>query len=195
MKSFKLYKIGLNDDVKTKVCPEANFELYQCIESTTNDNVEAFYQECLDYINDIFPKGSDDLKQLLGIVSDSPYLMFYIKIFSDDKYFPQYVSDPVDYWLNTCERALTNVEMYSENFLQTFEKSDFFKICQNTVEGKLQWKEWNDCSVSCGGGFQSKIAVACLPHYAVCNGLQILERNCNENVCPDYPSTYFPVRM
>ena len=69
MKSFKLYKIGLNDDVTTDVCPEANIELYECMESTTNDNVQAFYQECLDYIDEIFEKGTNDLKQLLGILT------------------------------------------------------------------------------------------------------------------------------
>ena len=50
VKSFKLFKIGLNDDISTKVCPEANLELYECIQSTTNDNVEAFYEECLAYM-------------------------------------------------------------------------------------------------------------------------------------------------
>ena len=64
--SFQLSKIGLNDDVSTKVCAEANMELYKCIESTTDYNVQDFYQECLDYINDIFPKGADELKQILG---------------------------------------------------------------------------------------------------------------------------------
>ena len=68
VKSFKLYKIGLNDDVSTKVCPEANIELYECMESTTNDNVQAFYQDCLAYINEIFQKGADDLKKILGMI-------------------------------------------------------------------------------------------------------------------------------
>ena len=67
VKSFQLYKIGLNDDLSTKVCPEANIELYQCIESTTNDNIRIFYEECLNYINEIFQKGADDLKEFLGI--------------------------------------------------------------------------------------------------------------------------------
>ena len=67
VKSFKLYKIGLNDDVLEKICPEANIELYQCMESTTDENVQDFYEECLNYINEIFQKGADDLKQLLGI--------------------------------------------------------------------------------------------------------------------------------
>ena len=66
VKKFELYKIGLTDDVTAKVCPEANIELYECMESTTYDNVQAFYQECLDYIDEIFKKGADDLKQILG---------------------------------------------------------------------------------------------------------------------------------
>ena len=101
----------------------------------------------------------------------------------------------MDYWLNVCERAKTDVDMYSDDFLQTFEKSDFFNMCKKTVEGKLRWKDWNHCSVSCGGGFQSKIAVACVPDYAVCYDIQILERSCNENACPVMPSSYLPARV
>ena len=66
LKSFELYKIGLDDDFSTKICPEANEELYQCFESTTHDNVQDFYTQCLEYIKDIFPKGTHDLKDLLG---------------------------------------------------------------------------------------------------------------------------------
>lgn len=66
LKSFDLFKIGLDDEFATKICPEANEELYQCLESTTNDNVQDFYTQCLDYIQDIFPKGTKDLKDLLG---------------------------------------------------------------------------------------------------------------------------------
>ena len=61
-----MYKIGLNDDITDNVCQEANIELYECMESTTNDNVQSFYQDCLDYINEIFEKGADDLRQILG---------------------------------------------------------------------------------------------------------------------------------
>ena len=89
--------------------------------------------------------------------------------------------------------------MYSDNFLQTFEKSYFFKMCKKEVEGKLQLNEgkfeWNDCSVSCGGGFQTKIAIACVPEYASCRDIQILERSCNENACPVMPSSYLPARV
>ena len=86
--------------------------------------------------------------------------------------------------MNSCDRARIEVEMYSDNFLQTFENSDFFTMCKKTVEGKLQWKEWNHCSVTCGGGFQSKIAIACVPDYAVCYDIPILEQSCNEEACP-----------
>jgi len=66
VKSFELYKIGLTDDMLTKVCSESNIELYECIESTTDVHVQAFYEECLEYINEIFQKGSTDLQELLG---------------------------------------------------------------------------------------------------------------------------------
>ena len=36
------------------------------MEATTYDNMQSFYQECLDYIDEIFKKGADDLKQILG---------------------------------------------------------------------------------------------------------------------------------
>ena len=66
VKSFELYQIGLNEDISTKVCPEANLELYECISSTTDQNIQAFYDECLKFINDEFEKGSPDLKKILG---------------------------------------------------------------------------------------------------------------------------------
>ena len=53
-----------------------------------------------------------------------------------------------------------------------------------TVEGKFQWNEWNDCSVSCGGGFQTKIVNSCVPDYAICFGIQIIEQTCNNQECP-----------
>ena len=88
VKSFKLYKIGLDDDVKARVCPEANIELYQCIESTTSDSVQAFYQDCLDYINEIFPRGADDLKQQLGTFSNSQGFISHLKNFFRRQIFP-----------------------------------------------------------------------------------------------------------
>ena len=81
MKSFKLYNIGLNDDVRSNVCPEANLELYECLESTTNDKIRVFYQDCLEYIDEIFRKGADDLKKMLG-----NSIIFYANIIAQ-KYF------------------------------------------------------------------------------------------------------------
>ena len=66
VKSFELYIIGLSEDVWVNVCPEANVELYDCIESEALVNSNQFYQECLDYIDEIFKKGAEDLKQILG---------------------------------------------------------------------------------------------------------------------------------
>ena len=65
VKSFELYKIGLSEALWSNVCPEANIELFECIEGETQSNVDAFYQECLDYIDEIFKKGAEDLKQIL----------------------------------------------------------------------------------------------------------------------------------
>lgn len=104
---------------------------------------------------------------------------------------------PVDYWLHVCDRFRLEIEMYSDDFLQTFESSVFFEACKKKVEGKFLWKEWNHCSVSCGGGFQSKIVISCVPNYAVCYGIQTLERSCNEDACPFVPrrSEYLPARV
>ena len=66
VRSFELYQIGLNNDLLADVCPEATMELYQCMESTTNANVQAFYNDCLEYISEIFQKGSEDLIEILG---------------------------------------------------------------------------------------------------------------------------------
>ena len=70
VQSFKLYNIGLTDDISTNVCPEANIELYECIDSATNYNMQAFYKECLHYINEIFQRGANDLQEMLGIFCD-----------------------------------------------------------------------------------------------------------------------------
>lgn len=75
VQSFQLDSIGLSDDVSTNVCPEANMELYQCMESKTSDNVQIIYQKCLDYINEIFPKGAVDLKLILGILDFLSYIL------------------------------------------------------------------------------------------------------------------------
>ena len=99
---------------------------------------------------------------------------------------------PVDYWLHVCDRSRVDVDMYTDQFLNSFEKCDFFSTCKNTVEGKLQWNEWGGCSVSCGGGSKIRIANSCVPSYANCNGIPILEEPCNREECPDMPSNFLP---
>ena len=47
VKAFEPYKIGLTDSVLTEVCPEANIELFNCINSTTVINTDSFYSDCL----------------------------------------------------------------------------------------------------------------------------------------------------
>ena len=66
VKSFELSQIGLEYKVMNYVCPEANKELFQCISDDAEASIEKFYNECLDYISEIFEKGESDLKILLG---------------------------------------------------------------------------------------------------------------------------------
>ena len=73
--------------------------------------------------------------------------------------------------------------MYSGDFLETLEDSHFFTMCKNNVEGKFQWTDWSDCSVSCGGGLQIKNST-CVPEYVKCFGIPTLERSCRNQVCP-----------
>ena len=166
------------------------------MKATTSDNVQAFYEECLNYIDEIFPKGHQDLKSLLGKIYKflSCNKTDWHTINSDDALFPEYVIEPVEYWFDACERCrLDEIEIYTDDFLTTFEKSDFFATCKNTVEGKLSWNDWSDCSVSCGGGYKLRIAHACIPSYAHCFDLPVVEDSCNTELCPVIPSTYLPV--
>ena len=101
----------------------------------------------------------------------------------------------MNYWLNDCDRARIELDMYSDDFLQQFEESNFFKTCKKTVAGKLKWNDWVDCSASCGGGIQRKHANSCVPNYAVCYDIQILQRDCNQQACLELPSMYVPGRM
>ena len=98
----------------------------------------------------------------------------------------------MDYWLHICERSRIEVEMYSDNFLREFESCAFFGQCARDVEGKLSWNNWGNCDVSCGGGVRLRVAKSCVPDYALCNSLNVLEEPCNSEPCPDMPSTYLP---
>ena len=59
--------------LKEKVCPEANDELVDCIKIRAYQALDEYYQDCLNYIEEIFRNGYIDLKKLLG------------KFYDDDK--------------------------------------------------------------------------------------------------------------
>lgn len=99
---------------------------------------------------------------------------------------------PVDQWLHVCNRSRADVDMYTHEFLTTFEKSDFFSSCKKTVAGKLKWNDWGDCSVTCGKGSKIRVASSCIPTYAYCYDMQVLEEQCNTQDCPDMPSNFLP---
>ena len=66
VQTFELYKIGLSDTVQNNVCPEATDQLFNCLQSQSIQEKDRFYQECIAYIDEIFKKGFQDLKTVLG---------------------------------------------------------------------------------------------------------------------------------
>ena len=66
MKAFSIQDIGLTDEVLHSVCPEADEKLVQCFDSYRNEQLKIFYNECILYIEEIFPRGKADLIELLG---------------------------------------------------------------------------------------------------------------------------------
>lgn len=66
VKNFKIQDIGLSLDVLHLVCPEADEKLVNCFNSYTNDQLILYYNACLSYIDEIFPKGMNDLIEFLG---------------------------------------------------------------------------------------------------------------------------------
>ena len=66
VQSFSVQDIGLTDEVLHLVCPEADEKLVKCFDSYTNDQIMLFYNQCLLYIEEIFPRGKTDLIEVLG---------------------------------------------------------------------------------------------------------------------------------
>ena len=96
---------------------------------------------------------------------------------------------PSKFWIDYCGqlsgRFATYSDMYSDDFLNTFEESAFFDSCKKAVVGKLLWYDWEECTKTCGGGVRMKMAEACIPEYAVCTDLNIVRESCNTNDCPE----------
>ena len=66
VKDFSIQNIGLTDEVLHSVCPESDEKLVKCFESYTNNQLDAFYSQCISYIEEIFPRGKTDLIEVLG---------------------------------------------------------------------------------------------------------------------------------
>ena len=66
VKTFTPASIGLTDTVLHSVCPEANVELIECFDSYADDQLLIFYNECLLFIDEIFPRGKGNLIEVLG---------------------------------------------------------------------------------------------------------------------------------
>ena len=66
VKAFSPESIGLTDKVLHSVCPEANHELIECFDSYAEDQLLLFYNECLSFIDEIFPRGKGNLIEVLG---------------------------------------------------------------------------------------------------------------------------------
>ena len=66
VQDFAPQTIGLTQEVLDSVCPEANDELINCFDSYADHQLVLFYQECLSFIEEIFPRGKADLIEALG---------------------------------------------------------------------------------------------------------------------------------
>ena len=66
VKAFTPKSIGLTDKVLHSVCPEANHELIECFDSYAENQLLLFYNECLLFIDEIFPRGKGNLIEVLG---------------------------------------------------------------------------------------------------------------------------------
>ena len=172
VQTFDIDDQGLTIETLTKVCPESDSTLVNGMENQVNTEKNKFHVQCLNQIDKIFPAGKEDLVKYL-----------------DDVLFPMFVADPIETWFTTCEATITEVEMYSSDFLTTFESSAFFVSCKNLVAGKLRWKNWEECSKSCKAddkcGVKIRIADECVPSYSICKQIQIQTSDCNCNDCPD----------
>ena len=75
-----------------------------------------------------------------------------------------------------------------ETFLSAFQSSQFFATCKQSVNGKLSWFEWENCSKTCKSdqkcGVRIRIAESCVPEYAVCKQIQVQREECNCQACP-----------
>ena len=166
VRKFNMTETGLNNEILSGVCPEADVDLMDCISREVNNYNEEFYLLCQNQILLIFPKGKEDLQSYL-----------------DNELFPYYVDQPVQNWFETCALMFDQKDIYSQSFLTTFEESKFYEKCKLSVNGKLSWMDWETCSKTCKSndtcGVRIRIAESCLPIYSTCKNIQVEREDCN----------------
>ena len=121
---------------------------------------------------DLFQRGEEDLT-------------FYL----NNELIPEYVDVPIKEKLSLCRDHSENQsdELYSQSFLDTFERSVIFETCKSSLEGKIKWKDWSKCSKLCSDdlncGEQTRTRDTCLPSYAECSNEMNQVRKCKCNKC------------
>ena len=94
--------------------------------------------------------------------------------------------EEVSTWLAECKNKFEETEKYdyySSSFVFAISNSVFNSECKDSIVGKYDWYEWEECSKTCATGYQIKMAQQCQPPGAVCNGLNLERRDCNNYPC------------
>ena len=102
------------------VCPRASAELQNCFENLVNGKLESVKQLCYSKIDEIFKSGAPDLE-----------------VYLEKELFPKYIDGKISERLEICREKQADVTSpYSQSFIDSFEKSDFYEKCSNKVEGR-----------------------------------------------------------
>ena len=162
--AFSLDILGLSSSYLTRGCPETESGLLSCIERFVSVKHEQLVASYLEKANHLLPNNKD-LKD---------FIYYHIIPMADLN---------IKLWINDCENISSPNDTYSNVFLGAYTESLFGDFCINDIPGKLEWHNWNDCSVTCGGGYQIRVASGCMPTGANCISLPVEQMACNTNRC------------